>query len=293
MGHWKKARGVEIFYGKGLPSILGEYPGDEPYRLDGELKEAPAWLIEGLTPKTRPKPAGEGHDNGHVPTAGPNWQFAKMDLQRVVDLRDILRGQFKELANGSVAWETSEDSKTGRPIVVGRCPFPHDSGESDPRDLSIGYHDDGPYYHCLHASCPGKALVNDWLRAEYGQKKTNGPAGSTATSGSHNPSSTGHIDYAALSLGDMGVEWAKDIEDEPVDWINEFRLAIGKLHITAGAGGLGKSQYTIAEASAVSSGRNFPDGGVCLRQGVVIILAAEDGKRDTIVPRLQGGRAPI
>ena len=36
----------------------------------------------------------------------------------------------------------------------------------------------------------------------------------------------------------------------------------------------------------MSAGGTFPDGGDCLRQGYVFILAAEDGKRDTIKPRL-------
>jgi hypothetical protein len=95
------------------------------------------------------------------------------------------------------------------------------------------------------------------------------------------------LDYAALTDNELGVEWAKDIEDEVVEWINDQRLAAGKLHITAGAGGLGKSQYAIAEAAAVSNGSDFPDGGPCLRKGCVFILAAEDGKRDTIKPRLR------
>jgi hypothetical protein len=101
------------------------------------------------------------------------------------------------------------------------------------------------------------------------------------------------IDYDSLDEADLGIEWASDIEDEPVEWINENRLASGKLHITAGAGGLGKSQHVIAKAAAITTGGKFPDGKPCLRSGVVIILAAEDGKRDTIKPRLKAAGADM
>src|SRR5206468_3276028 len=47
---WKATRGVEVFYGKGLPSILGKHPSGDTYRLDGILGDAPDWLVEGLTP---------------------------------------------------------------------------------------------------------------------------------------------------------------------------------------------------------------------------------------------------
>ena len=53
---WKKSRGIEVFYGNGLPSILGQY-GDngDRYRLDGTLGKPPDWLIAELTPKERVK----------------------------------------------------------------------------------------------------------------------------------------------------------------------------------------------------------------------------------------------
>jgi hypothetical protein len=57
INRWKKARGVEVFYGKGLPSILGEHPDGEHYRLEGTLTDAPTWLVDGLSPpQGRPNP---------------------------------------------------------------------------------------------------------------------------------------------------------------------------------------------------------------------------------------------
>ena len=49
---WKKPRGIEVFYGNGLPSILGQYGDDgDQYRLEGTLGKAPDWLVESLTPR--------------------------------------------------------------------------------------------------------------------------------------------------------------------------------------------------------------------------------------------------
>jgi hypothetical protein len=55
VGRWKKTRGVEVFFGKGCPTVLGSHPDgrDHDYLLDGALGEAPAWLVDGLTPKTK------------------------------------------------------------------------------------------------------------------------------------------------------------------------------------------------------------------------------------------------
>lgn len=114
--------------------------------------------------------------------------------------------------------------------------------------------------------------------------------------GDRKPADTGDgaaIEWGKLSLEQLGVEWASDIEDEPIEWVNDLRTATGKLHITAGAGGLGKSQHMIAKAAAVTTGGKFPDGGQCRRSGVVIILACEDGRADTIVPRLKAAGADL
>jgi DNA polymerase family B len=49
--HWLKDRGVEVFYGAGIPSVLGEHPDGTRYRLDGTLGLAPDWLVLLLIPK--------------------------------------------------------------------------------------------------------------------------------------------------------------------------------------------------------------------------------------------------
>jgi hypothetical protein len=53
VSHWMETRGVAVFYGKGLPSVLGDHPSGETYQLVGNLSDAPEWLVEELTPKRK------------------------------------------------------------------------------------------------------------------------------------------------------------------------------------------------------------------------------------------------
>jgi len=64
-------------------------------------------------------------------------------------------------------------------------------------------------------------------------------------------------------------------------------LPFGKLAILDGDPGLGKSLVTLDLCARVTTGRPFPDGTSCPGPANVIVLNAEDGSADTIVPRLQ------
>src|SRR5262249_35657213 len=92
-------------------------------------------------------------------------------------------------------------------------------------------------------------------------------------------------EYAALSDEDLGIIWAATIEPENVEWQQSDRLAVGKIHLLAGEGGDGKSQCAIQIIAAIT-GSKFHDGTSPARPGSCLILAAEDGQGDTIIPRL-------
>jgi putative DNA primase/helicase len=79
---------------------------------------------------------------------------------------------------------------------------------------------------------------------------------------------------------------ASDIQMVPVDWLWPGRAAMGKLTLIAGQPGLGKSQVSLAMAAAVTTGGEWPCKEGRAPPGNVIILAAEDGAADTVVPRL-------
>jgi putative DNA primase/helicase len=84
---------------------------------------------------------------------------------------------------------------------------------------------------------------------------------------------------------------AADVTPEPVEWLWPGRIAIGKVTLIAGEAGLGKSQLSIAMVAAVTTGGEWPCREGRAPQGTVIILSAEDGAADTVVPRLMAADA--
>ena len=79
---------------------------------------------------------------------------------------------------------------------------------------------------------------------------------------------------------------ASDIQPERVEWVWPGRIARGKAALLGGPPGLGKSQVTANIAAVVSTGGRWPCNEGNAPQGDVVILSAEDGIADTIVPRL-------
>ena len=89
-------------------------------------------------------------------------------------------------------------------------------------------------------------------------------------------------------------EVAKNIPPEKVEWLWAGRLARGKHSTLAGEQGSGKSQLSIKIIADITTGGLWPCGeGQCLIKGNIIILSAEDGAADTIVPRLTAAAADL
>jgi hypothetical protein len=160
IARWKKDRGVEVFYGKGIPSIIGEHSSGELYRLDGALGDAPTWLVGGLTPVSR------GTGSGRTPSRKNKPRGAPLLDSQPSDELDRLQEDLSRLAPelGSVHWRRKDHD--GRVILVGRCPFDHDSGRNEDADLSAGFHGEEPYIHCLHGSCARIREINNRLQGE-------------------------------------------------------------------------------------------------------------------------------
>lgn len=77
-----------------------------------------------------------------------------------------------------------------------------------------------------------------------------------------------------------------DLTPEPVCWLWPYWLALGKLHILAGAPGQGKTTIAAGNiAATVSIGGRWPDGSRC-EPGNVLIWSGEDDPADTLLPRL-------
>lgn len=76
-----------------------------------------------------------------------------------------------------------------------------------------------------------------------------------------------------------------DLTPEPVRWLWPDWLALGKLHILAGAPGQGKTTIALTLAATVTIGGRWPDGSRC-QPGNVLIWSGEDDPSDTLLPRL-------
>ena len=80
---------------------------------------------------------------------------------------------------------------------------------------------------------------------------------------------------------------ADEVEPEPVEWLWPGRIATGKSTLIGGDPGLGKSQLSIFIAATMTCAGEWPcrEGRPATKRSVVM-LSAEDGVADTIVPRL-------
>jgi len=77
-----------------------------------------------------------------------------------------------------------------------------------------------------------------------------------------------------------------EVEPEEVQWLWPRRIPLGMLTIIAGTPGLGKSYVTLDIAARITIGAIWPDVGTAAPEGTVVLLAAEDSIKHTVVPRL-------
>jgi hypothetical protein len=84
-----------------------------------------------------------------------------------------------------------------------------------------------------------------------------------------------------------------DVEPETVQFLWEDRVPLGKVVIVCGDPGQGKSSVAFDLAARVSSGKKMPLTGVRYEPMSVIVMTAEDGLGDTVVPRLLAAGADL
>jgi hypothetical protein len=98
------------------------------------------------------------------------------------------------------------------------------------------------------------------------------------------------VDPAAL---DFVTTCLADVTPEPVRWLWQQRLPMGKLIMLDGDPSTGKSTLTLFITSMVTNGGTWPDGTQCEYPGDVVLFSAEDGLSDTIRPRLDAAGAVV
>lgn len=84
----------------------------------------------------------------------------------------------------------------------------------------------------------------------------------------------------------LNIVCMEDIQAEPINWLWDNWLPLGKLTLLAGVGGCGKTNLTLSLASIISNGGVFPDNSKCRLAGSVLIYSTEDDPSDVIKPRL-------
>ena len=130
---------------------------------------------------------------------------------------------------------------------------------------------------------PEKGDVSDWIAAGHSVEDLRHRAAAAAVWSP--PLAQGAI-HTPLVGRRLISHRASDIQPERLEWIWARRIARGKLMLIGGPPGLGKSQVTANIAATVSVGGDWPCNEGSAPEGDVIILSAEDGIADTIVPRL-------
>lgn len=85
----------------------------------------------------------------------------------------------------------------------------------------------------------------------------------------------------------------ENIQVQPIHWLWEGWLPLGKMTILAGAGGCGKTNLSLALIATVTTGGVFPDGSRCKSIGKVLIYSTEDDPADTLKPRLLANSADV
>lgn len=97
--------------------------------------------------------------------------------------------------------------------------------------------------------------------------------------------------YSGISNDDLGIVSSESLEPEAIAWLWTDRIAKGKCSLLAGEGGDGKSTLVMQLVASITTGKPLPDATMPGDTGVCLLLGAEDGQRDTIIPRLIAAEA--
>jgi len=153
--HWTRSRGIELFCGHGVPTLLGSHPSGETYRLEGTLTPLPQWMFDELLPSQNgPSTDGVTHNRDVITVNGND------DPELFESLPDLIGKVDPRLTRERVGWHR-KDLGGDREIWVGKCPFPHASDVHGDTDLSAGIGADGvPHLSCFHTSCEGSREAN-------------------------------------------------------------------------------------------------------------------------------------
>jgi hypothetical protein len=137
--------------------------------------------------------------------------------------------------------------------------------------------------------CPQKGDISDWINAGGTVEKLNTLV-EELTDWSPSP---GHATTPLNGERAAVLLRADTLKPEAINWAWPNRFAFGKMAMIAGDPGLGKSTILTEIAAIHSRGGEFPCGEGTAVKCEVLFLTAEDGLRDTLVPRLKAADADL
>jgi hypothetical protein len=189
-----------------------------------------------------------------------------------------------------------EDAKRGaRHFILDACPW---EGHADHAMWAYQFPDERIVVGCSHNSCKGKRLPEFRDAVEPGwreqRKEEQAPPEEDETPGANgahpgdDQTQGGQQEKKAPAFATR----LSEVEIEDIQWLWHGYLALGKIAMADGEPGLGKSLVTLDLAARVVTGGRMPDGSVGLNTpDDVLIVCAEDGRSDTVVPRLMAAGA--
>ena len=132
---------------------------------------------------------------------------------------------------------------------------------------------------------PFRGMVSDWRESdEWREPDLN-----------RRPASADFTEAAkpeAHYAGDVLLTCGADVQPEPIEWQWNGTIAAGKLHISSGAPGTGKTTIALSLAAIQSAGARWPDGTKATAANIAI-WSGEDDPADTLAPRLLAAGADM
>jgi hypothetical protein len=155
---------------------------------------------------------------------------------------------------------------------------------------------------CVHAALgeDGWPLFHAWSKAgktKYKDKRDCRKKWKSAPKGL-DQINVGTLFHLAKTAGNKGAQvgetvCAADVKPKALDWLWRGHLLRGTLELLTGVPGVGKSQVQINLVACVTAGLPWPDGAKGMTPANVIMLTAEDGLDQTVVPRLIAAKADL
>jgi hypothetical protein len=168
-----------------------------------------------------------------------------------------------------------------------RCPAHHGQGET-----SLFYNPESGAVKCM-ADCSHEQLLRAFGLPEKPQGRVYGLSSKVAgnSEAKQQTEETAGEKSEAPAEEDLDVCMA-DVVPEEVEWLVKPYIPLGALTIVEGDPDEGKSFATLAIAAALTNGSGLPFGEI-EEPGNVLLLSAEDGRANTIRPRLDSLGADV